>query len=61
MISSILPPSLRIDTLEKEGLVIRMVNREDRRSVFVALAPKRFSLLEKVIPEALRVPTFPVA
>ena len=45
--------SLRIDVLEREGLVSRSQDQEDRRSVFVTLAPKGLSLLEKVIPEHL--------
>lgn len=45
--------SLRIDVLEREGLVSRSPDQEDRRSVFVTLAPKGLSLLEKVIPEHL--------
>jgi DNA-binding MarR family transcriptional regulator len=45
--------SLRIDALEREGLVSRLPDKEDRRSVFVALAPKGLSLIEKVIPEHL--------
>src|SRR5580700_9418424 len=46
--------SLRIDSLEQEGFVSRLPDKEDRRSVFVILAPKGLSLLEKVIPEHLR-------
>jgi DNA-binding MarR family transcriptional regulator len=45
--------SLRIDTLEREGLVTRMQDQEDRRSVFVTLSPKGSSLLDIVIPEHL--------
>jgi DNA-binding MarR family transcriptional regulator len=45
--------SLRIDALEREGLVARSQDQEDRRSVFVTLAPKGFSLLEGVIPQHL--------
>lgn len=45
--------SLRIDRLKKEGLVTQSQDQEDRRSVFVALAPKGFKLLEEVIPEHL--------
>lgn len=45
--------SLRVDRLRKEGLVTQSQHKEDRRSVFVALAPKGFRLLEKVIPEHL--------
>lgn len=46
--------SLRIDSLEREGFVSRLPDKEDRRSVFVILAPKGLSLLENVIPEHLR-------
>jgi DNA-binding MarR family transcriptional regulator len=45
--------SLRIDRLKKEGLVTQSQDQEDRRSVFVALTPKGFKLLEEVIPEHL--------
>lgn len=45
--------SLRIDTLEGEGLVTRLQDQEDRRSVFVTLAPKGSALLEEVIPAHL--------
>jgi DNA-binding MarR family transcriptional regulator len=45
--------SLRIDLLEKEGLVTRMPDADDRRVVFVTLAEKGVSLLEEVIPEHL--------
>ena len=45
--------SLRIDALEREGLVSRLPDKDDRRSVFVTLAPKGLSLIEKIIPEHL--------
>jgi DNA-binding MarR family transcriptional regulator len=45
--------SLRIDTLEREGLVTRVQDRDDRRSVFVTLTTKGSNLLQKVIPEHL--------
>jgi DNA-binding MarR family transcriptional regulator len=45
--------SLRIDSLEREGFVSRLPDKEDRRLVFVTLAPKGLSLVEKVIPEHL--------
>src|SRR5579859_1464149 len=45
--------SLRIDTLEQEGLVTRTQDRDDRRSVFVTLTAKGSGLLEKIIPEHL--------
>jgi DNA-binding MarR family transcriptional regulator len=45
--------SLRIDALEHEGLVTRMQDQDDRRSIFVTLTSKGSELLEKVIPEHL--------
>jgi DNA-binding MarR family transcriptional regulator len=45
--------SLRIDTLEREGLVTRVQDREDRRLVFVTLSPKGSNLLDNVVPEHL--------
>ncbi len=45
--------SLRIDTLEREGLVTRVQDPDDRRSVFVTLTPKGSSLLKEIIPEHL--------
>jgi DNA-binding MarR family transcriptional regulator len=45
--------SLRIDSLQKQGLVERSPDDEDRRSVFVTLTPKGVDLLETVIPEHL--------
>ena len=45
--------SLRIDSLEKHGLVERTPDSDDRRSVFVTLTPKGVDLLEVVIPEHL--------
>jgi DNA-binding MarR family transcriptional regulator len=45
--------SLRIDSLQKQGLVLRSPDKEDRRSVFVTLTPKGVGLLETVIPEHL--------
>lgn len=45
--------SLRIDALEREGFVSRMPDKEDRRLVFVTLAPKGMALIEKVIPDHL--------
>jgi DNA-binding MarR family transcriptional regulator len=45
--------SLRIDTLEREGLVTRVQDEDDRRSVFVTLTTKGSNLLQKVIPEHL--------
>jgi DNA-binding MarR family transcriptional regulator len=45
--------SLRIDFLEKQGLVERRPDKDDRRSVFVRLTGKGEELLEAVIPEHL--------
>jgi len=45
--------SLRIDSLQKQGLVERTPDSDDRRSVFVSLTPKGVELLETVIPEHL--------
>jgi len=45
--------SLRIDSLQKQGLVERTPDSDDRRSVFVNLTPKGVELLEVVIPEHL--------
>jgi membrane-associated protease RseP (regulator of RpoE activity) len=45
--------SLRIDSLQKQGLVERSPDNDDRRSVFVTLTPKGVGLLETVIPEHL--------
>lgn len=45
--------SLRIDALEKQGLVERTPDIDDRRSVFVSLTPKGVDLLEGLIPEHL--------
>ena len=45
--------SLRIDSLQRQGLVVRSPDKEDRRSVFVTLTPQGVELLETVIPEHL--------
>jgi DNA-binding MarR family transcriptional regulator len=45
--------SLRIDALEREGFVSRLLDPEDRRSVFVTLTPRGIRLLEAVIPQHL--------
>ncbi len=45
--------SLRIDTLEREGLVTRVQDQDDRRSVFVTLTAKGSDLLDQIIPEHL--------
>ncbi|CAN7158611.1 MarR family transcriptional regulator [Rhizobium sp. LjRoot30] len=41
----------RIDQLEKAGLVERVVNPEDRRSVLIALTEKGFALVEKTVTD----------
>lgn len=45
--------SLRIDALEREGLVKREQVEDDRRSVFVILTGKGSKLLDAVVPEHL--------
>ena len=45
--------SVRIDALEREGLVRREQHEEDRRSIFVALTGNGSKLLKAVIPEHL--------
>jgi len=45
--------SLRIDSLQRQGLVDREPDSDDRRSVFVSLTPKGVRLLEALIPEHL--------
>jgi len=45
--------SLRIDSLEREGLVKREQVEDDRRSVFVILTAKGSKLLDAVVPEHL--------
>jgi len=45
--------SLRIDALEREDLVTRAQDPDDRRSIFVTLTSKGSELLEKIIPEHL--------
>ena len=45
--------SLRIDALERDGLVQRELNEEDRRTTEVVLTAAGHKLLEKVIPEHL--------
>jgi DNA-binding MarR family transcriptional regulator len=45
--------SLRIDALQKQGLVERKPDNDDRRSVFVRLTTKGVELLETLIPEHL--------
>ena len=46
--------SLRIDALERQGLVGRTEDENDRRSVFVTLTAGGSDLLERVIPVALK-------
>ena len=45
--------SLRIDALERAGLVEREDHEDDRRSVFVTLTSRGSKLLEAIIPEHL--------
>jgi DNA-binding MarR family transcriptional regulator len=45
--------SLRIDALERDGLVTRSQDNDDRRLVFVTLTSKGSELLRRVIPEHL--------
>jgi DNA-binding MarR family transcriptional regulator len=45
--------SLRIDALERQGLVARTEDENDRRSMFVTLTARGSDLLERVIPEHL--------
>lgn len=39
----------RIDQLEKAGLVARINNREDRRSVLIALTEKGYAIIEEAV------------
>jgi DNA-binding MarR family transcriptional regulator len=45
--------SLRIDSLEREGLVQRVPDENDRRSILVCLTEKGAMLLDAIIPEHL--------
>jgi DNA-binding MarR family transcriptional regulator len=45
--------SVRIDAMERQGLVVREGDTEDRRATLVAITRKGIELLEKVIPEHL--------
>jgi DNA-binding MarR family transcriptional regulator len=45
--------SLRIDALERDGLVTRQQDPDDRRSTFVTLTSKGSKLLLQVVPEHL--------
>ena len=40
----------RIDRLEQEGVVVRIRDPEDRRSVIVQLTPKGLELIDKIMP-----------
>src|SRR5205814_6213666 len=40
----------RIDSLEKEGLVVRERSKEDRRVVITRITPKGMALLDKATP-----------
>ncbi|TWD55796.1 DNA-binding MarR family transcriptional regulator [Agrobacterium vitis] len=41
----------RIDQLEKQGLVQRLPNPQDRRSLLIALTDKGFALVDKAVTE----------
>jgi DNA-binding MarR family transcriptional regulator len=45
--------SVRIDAMERQGLVTRDPDKEDRRATLVTITAKGIALLEKVIPEHL--------
>jgi DNA-binding MarR family transcriptional regulator len=45
--------SVRIDAMERQGLVKRETDTEDRRATLVVITKKGIDLLEKVIPEHL--------
>ena len=45
--------SLRIDAMEREGLVTREADTEDRRTTLVAITEKGISLLDQVVPQHL--------
>jgi DNA-binding MarR family transcriptional regulator len=45
--------SVRIDAMERQGLVTREPDSEDRRATLVAITEKGIDLLDKVIPEHL--------
>jgi DNA-binding MarR family transcriptional regulator len=45
--------SVRIDAMEREGLVAREVDAEDRRATLVAITEKGINLLERIVPEHL--------
>jgi len=43
-----------IDTLEKDGLVIREADKKDRRTLHVRLTPQGSSFVKKMLPEYFR-------
>lgn len=43
----------RIDRMEKDGIVVRIRDSDDRRSVLVQLTPKGLELAERVVPALL--------
>jgi DNA-binding MarR family transcriptional regulator len=45
--------SVRIDAMERQGLVTREPDAEDRRTSLVALTKKGMDLLDKIVPEHL--------
>jgi membrane-associated protease RseP (regulator of RpoE activity) len=45
--------SVRIDAMERDGLVTREADVDDRRATLVAITDKGIGLLEKIVPEHL--------
>src|SRR5260370_4673486 len=45
--------SSRIDAMERQGLVSREADADDRRATLVAITRKGIELLEKIVPEHL--------
>jgi predicted metalloprotease with PDZ domain len=45
--------SVRIDAMERDGLVTREADVDDRRATLVAITDKGIELLEKIVPEHL--------
>ena len=45
--------SVRIDAMERDGLVTREADVDDRRATLVAITGKGIALLEKIVPEHL--------
>jgi DNA-binding MarR family transcriptional regulator len=45
--------SIRIDAMERQGLVTREADVDDRRATLVAITDKGIKLLEKIVPEHL--------